>query len=181
MPQAQSGGALVTGANVVNETLSNDDIATNAAIAASKLNLAAAIGNSETKAEFIKSVVVAISSAEIKAMLATPKVLVAAPGAGKIIVPIIALFSFDFGTVQYANGGNVQIKYGTGGTQVLANIATAAITAAADTLRWLSPVSTAVTVDTGVNTDLVAQTATSEFITGDGTAKIFLLYREITL
>jgi len=45
---------------------------------------------------------ITLSSAEILALFTTPKTIVAAPGAGRIIVPLQAVIAFTFNSVAYA-------------------------------------------------------------------------------
>ena len=51
----------------------------------------------------VLSATVTISSAEILAGLTTPITIVAAPGAGKVIQPVLSFYSLQFGTVAYTN------------------------------------------------------------------------------
>lgn len=54
---------------------------------------------------------ITLSSAEILALNTTPKTLVAAPGAGKLIVPLATVHNFTYGTVQYATNTSLAIKH----------------------------------------------------------------------
>lgn len=77
-----------------------------------------------------------ITSAEILALNATPKVLISAPGAGKVvIVDEIQLF-LDFNSAAYVAGAgeDLQFEYVTGGVDIAAidNDAVAFLTASAD-------------------------------------------------
>ena len=56
---------------------------------------------------------VSLSSAEILALFTTPKTLVAATGAGTIILPERYIINFDWASVQYATHINLQAKMGS--------------------------------------------------------------------
>jgi len=51
-----------------------------------------------------------ISSSQIQDLVTNPVVLVPAPGAGKLILPTLALLEFTPGTQQMVNGGSVFIS-----------------------------------------------------------------------
>jgi hypothetical protein len=55
---------------------------------------------------------IAISSAELLALHTTRKVLVAAQGAGKVIVPLQFVQAFTFGGVGYTTGGGNALEIG---------------------------------------------------------------------
>lgn len=54
---------------------------------------------------------VLLSSAEWIAMYATPKLLVAAPGANKLLLVRDVRYEFDYSSVQYTTGGSVAVQY----------------------------------------------------------------------
>lgn len=81
--------------------------------------------------------VVALTNAEIKALRATPKELVAAPGAGRLLEFISALLLLDYGTNALTEStDNLGVKYHDGsGTQISETIeAGGFIDATADTM-----------------------------------------------
>lgn len=95
---------------------------------------------------------VALTNAEIKALRATPKQLVAAPGAGKMLVLIRAALLLDFGSnVLTETTDNLGIKFTDGsGVQVSDDIeATGFIDAAADTVVFARPKLDAITAKAG--------------------------------
>jgi hypothetical protein len=131
-----------------------------------------------------------ISSAEILALNATPKELIPAPGAGKIlVVDEIELF-MDFGSAAYVRDGGDEelvLQY-SGGVDVhaFANATDAFLTAAADVHRIIRPViydSAAVNfIPSGADNEaVVAYITNSEVITGDSDLKYKIRYRTITL
>jgi len=54
---------------------------------------------------------VLISSPQILNASAVPITIVPAPGPGKLLIPITALFSYRFGTIVYAGGGNEMVTW----------------------------------------------------------------------
>lgn len=137
----------------------------------------------------IRTATVTLSSAEILALHTTPKTLLAAPGAGKINVIDEIIFSFTAGT-QYANGNDLWIKYSTASAAVgniLVNyIGNAIIVSASSSIGGYYPQAqnptekTILTAGTNDSVHILGSNATP-FITGTGTAKIFIKYRIITL
>jgi hypothetical protein len=54
------------------------------------------------KEKILKSRTIIVTPAELKAIVATDKTLIEAPGAGKCIVPVRAVLTLDFVTTAYA-------------------------------------------------------------------------------
>lgn len=113
---------------------------------------------------FIHTDTVELSNADIKALRATPKTLVAAPGADKVVEFISAVLILDYGTnVLTESADNLVIEYATSGTDITAAIeATGFIDAAADTLKLVYAAITDVSAANAVNL------AVQLFNTGDG-------------
>lgn len=112
------------------------------------------------------TVEVTITNAQLKALRATPKELVAAPGSGYVLEFIRALVFLDYGSnVLTESADNMAIKLGDGsGTAVSETIeATGFIDAAADTLIPVIPAASAAIAKTAIdNKSLVLHN------TGDG-------------
>src|SRR3990167_2170993 len=127
---------------------------------------------------------VSISSAEILALGASPKELIAAPASGTAIVVEEYVHYFDYGTIQYANGSRLDVIFAGGSIGVLGNnvatgIPIADITGASNVIRGHGSEGTQPPISSATAVQLKASGA--EFITGDGTLKIFIKYRIITL
>lgn len=86
------------------------------------------------------------------------------------------MWDFAYGTVQFANGGNVSVEYASG-DDVCAVIETANVTSAADSLVVRPGTAVAIDDDSVVR----ITNATAPFITGDGTANVTLWYHIYTL
>jgi len=122
---------------------------------------------------------VEISSAEILDLFATPKTLVAAPGAGKLLEFISLLLAYDWGTVAYTIGtaGNLQVKYtdGSGVAVSTTRAATGFLDAVADTLSSLDKLEASVVP--AVNAPLVLTIATASPTAGDSPIHAKVAYR----
>ena len=95
---------------------------------------------------------IAVSNAEIKALAATPKTLVAAPGAGKCVEFISALIKLNYGTnVLSESDDNLSVRYTDGSGVIVSGTiqATGFIDQAADTYTNAIPVIDAIVAATG--------------------------------
>jgi hypothetical protein len=108
---------------------------------------------------------VELSNADIKALRATPKALVAAPGANKFIELVSAVLILDYGSeVLTESADNLVIQYHTSGQDLTAAIETTGfIDQAADQMAFINPAGVAtMTAANAVNK------AVELFNTGDG-------------
>lgn len=125
---------------------------------------------------------ITVSTAELKALNAVPKQLVAAPGAGKILILEDAQLFMDYGTVQYAGiaaGEDLVIAYTNGaGVQAAAIETTGFLDAAADAYRTVRPLADAAKTP-AVNAALVLALLVGEIITGDSPLKVRIRYRAV--
>lgn len=125
---------------------------------------------------------VTITATQLKALNATPITLVAAPGANKALVPILAVFFLDYNSAAYAgiaSGEDLTIKYTDGSGTVLATVETTGfLDATADATRFVQP-TTAAAFTPVANAVLVAHMASGEITTGDSPLKVRTYYRII--
>lgn len=96
----------------------------------------------------ILSTEVSCTNAEILALRATPKTLVAAPGAGKVLQFLGATLLYDFAVAAHTAGAgdDLAIRLNNAGTLTTVSQtveATGLVTAAADTMSFANPVGTA--------------------------------------
>jgi hypothetical protein len=130
---------------------------------------------------------VEISSTEIKALAATPKEIVAAPGADKFVQLIDAVVIHDFGTAAYAEPSapdDMQFQYdgGSGGAATGDIDATGLLTATADTFSVVAPTPPVkLAAADNVNKNLVLINTGGEYTTGDGTVTVKVTYRVLTM
>ncbi len=124
---------------------------------------------------------ITVTAAELKALNASPKTLIAAPGAGKAIVLDDVTFNFTYVAPQYTAGGDLEIRYNS--------VASNYFQLPTETLviRGTANFSYQYTRNGGgysypkINDPIILKNAGTEFATGNGTAKVILKYRIITL
>ncbi len=133
-------------------------------------------------AEFagMSSVDVTVTSAQLLALNATPKTLVAAPGAGKAIIFEGAVLHLDYNSAAYAGiaaGEDLSFKYTDGsGVEVATCEATGFLDATADEARYVRPADVAGFEPTA-NAALVLHMLTGEITTGNSPLKVRVYYR----
>lgn len=145
---------------------------------------APAFGSSPTGDGVTQWVEVALTAAEVKALRATPKTLVAAPGAGKYAEFVSAQLFLDYGTTQFAEdggGSNLGVRYTNGsGVQVSEDIEmTGYITQAGDYSTNTQAKKDAIVAKAGCeNQALVLHNiGAGEIVTGDSTMRVKVAYR----
>lgn len=135
---------------------------------------------------------VTVTAAELRALRATPKTLVAAPGSGYYLEFVAAHVWLDYGTVAHdapVNAGDDLAFRMTNGSGVIVATqeATGLVNASADVHTIVQPGSIAVGVAQNVlvveNAALVLHNAgAAEYAgTGDGVLKVIVWYRKVTL
>ena len=122
---------------------------------------------------------VEISAAEILALFTTPKELVAAPGAGKILEFISLLLAYDWNTTAYTIGTatDLQVKYtdAAGAAVSTTEAVTGFLDGVADDLRSLDKLEVSVTPV--VNAALVLTLAVANPTLGDSPIHAKVAYR----
>ena len=157
-------------------------VSTGDAITAAKMNLkleTVETGNMDET--LIKYAVVEISSAELLALFTTPKELVAAPGANKILEFISLLLAYDYLTTAYTIGAatDLQVKYtdGSGVAVSTTQAVTGMIDQTSDQIRAMDKLEASVTP--AVNAAIVLTLAGANPTLGVGTVHAKVAYRTI--
>lgn len=131
-----------------------------------------------------KNITVSLSSANILGMYATPVTVIPAPGAGKVILIDNVLLSHTHSGITYTGGGTTRLQY-TGATDNLLTTGfSSVLNQASDSLEYcVATRNTSYGSPTGMaaNTAVQITNATGAFATGNGTAKLFINYRIVTL
>lgn len=125
----------------------------------------------------IQYATVEIPSAELLQLFATPKVLVASPGANKVLEFVSLQLALDFGTVAYTTigCGDLQVSYVGGAAVSVVQAAIGFINAAADDLRLLDKLELSITPLAA--TALQLTLAGANPAAGDGTIHAKVAYR----
>lgn len=129
-----------------------------------------------TRIEFAE---VTVSSAEVLALNASPKTLVAAPGAGYLLEFLGAVIILDYNSVAYdgvASGEDLVIKYTNGsGAAVSTTLETTGfIDQTSDQIRTIKPLATDITP--AANAALVLHMLTGEIATGNSPLRLKVKY-----
>lgn len=123
-----------------------------------------------------------ISSADILAANATPKVLVTAPGAGRIVIVDRIILKMVRTATVYANGGALEFRYtNASGAKVAADIAASVVTTGGAGTEFNTVAGVVTSLTPVANAAVVMDNATAAFITGTGTAVIEIQYRIVSL
>lgn len=133
----------------------------------------------------IKYAEVAVSSAELLALNATPKTIVAAPGAGIVLVPLMIAVVLDFVSAAYAGiaaGEDLVLRYTDGsGAAAFTVEATGFLDAVADAIRLGAIAAAQAAAITPVaNAPLVLHMSTGEVTTGDSPLRVKLWYSQFS-
>lgn len=116
-----------------------------------------------------------ITSAEILLLNSAPKALVVAPGPGKVIEFMSAVFFLDFGGTAYDNSANLTVQTIAGDTAQSDAIAYGAcLELGADGYGMFQVLSAETVINVNDGLELVASTVPGA---GNGTLKIKVMYR----
>lgn len=167
--------------------ISNTGVTTIQAAAITSSKIAAnAVDYANIALDVAASATVTLTAAQVNGMYATPVQLLAAPGAGKLILIDSILWDITFVSAQYASGGAIQAQYGNtihgGGSPASASIAAATLNGVAAS-GFIANGSGAATLNapaTVENTSVYLSNATGAFTTGDSTVTLYVRYRVVT-
>lgn len=128
-----------------------------------------------------------LTAAQVNGMYATPVQLLAAPGAGKLIIIDQILWDIAFVSAQYAAGGAITAQYGNtvhGAGPAASGSLTAASLNGVAASGYLSNGGIAgslnVAASASLNTAVYLSNATGAFTTGDSTVTMYIKYRVVT-
>lgn len=169
-------------------TISNTGVLTIANLAVTGAKMAAnTVDFGQIALEVAASATVALSAAQVNGMYAAPVQLIAAPGAGKLILIDSILWDIAFVSAQYAAGGAIAAQYGNtvhgAGPAASGTLAAASLNGVAAS-GYLSNAGSAgllnVTATASENTAVYLSNASGAFTTGDSTVNLYVRYRIVT-
>lgn len=125
-----------------------------------------------------------IATADVLTAYATPVELVAAPGAGKIIVPLLIMTYMDYNSAAYAT--NTTLRFGwdgaSAGTAVLYGTQASIINQTTDMTAWFLPTSTSVaSITSAVNKNFCLSVSTGNPTAGNSGLSVYTIYLVITI
>lgn len=123
---------------------------------------------------------VTVTTAQVKALNATPVQLVAAPGTGLMIVPVLAQLYLPYVSAAYAciaAGEDLEIRYTNGSGTLWATIETTGFLDQTATQHRVVLPTAAAAFTPAANAPLVLDLAAGEIITGDSPLKVRTYYR----
>jgi hypothetical protein len=125
----------------------------------------------------IQVITVSLTAANIIAMFTTP-ITVIAGVAGQVPVIEEAVWSFTVGGTQFTGGGTTKLAEETSGTTLMIGPSASFINAAASAVQTRLPAD-GITRTSGKG--IQVSNNTGAFATGNGTMKLFIAYRMVTL
>lgn len=121
-----------------------------------------------------------LTSAQILGMYATPVQIVAAPGVGRIVLPIAYQGTYTHVATQYAAGGVIGLEYGNAanlaGPAASSTLAAATFNGYAASNTFVLTVDATDTLANIANQGLFLSNQTAAFTTGDGTLRMNVIY-----
>lgn len=176
---ATAGDITATAGNIT--ATAGDITATAGNVVATAGNLVATAGGVTLNGNTYYEDTVVVSSSELLALAASPKTLVAAPGAGKYLKFIGADLILDYNSAAYVEGTyNAAIRYTDGSGVIVSNEieTTGFLDQEADTMTSVVPVKDAIVALSGaVNKPLVLDNVGGgEWTTGDSPLNVVIRY-----
>lgn len=188
-PLAKSDQLGICKLNSAHFTVTEGDVAIKAnSIGTADLE-ANVVDNGQIAEDLVQQTQVTLTAAEVKALAATQKTLVAAPGAGKAIQFLGAMLKLNYGSEVFTEtADNLVIKYTNASGVAVSDVveATGFIDQSADTITNAIPVKDAIVAGTSCeNQALVLDNNGDGEIAGnasnDSTLSVDIVYRVVTL
>lgn len=138
----------------------------------------------------LQSVSVPMTSSEFKNLLAAPKLIVAPPGVGKLIIGYSIVIELLWGTTQYANGSEVALYYGNGDILTAAVVSDGTSAAIFNFVTYDTIISNRMYVygteyyydaTLSVNTGVYLRVDTTDFTTGDSNFVVHFSYEVLNV
>jgi len=201
MPLAQSGGSNVGTSQIIDNEIMDADVNAAAAIKRSKLDFGTGLDNTDIKAgaaiaeskvdfgdgidlanlkeNVIKTAEISVSAAEVLAMSVTPKEIIAAPGDGKIIICEDITLYLNAGATGFSGTTTVRFTYAN--SALLLHAIEPTIQGTVDKIFQLNKNDGIDELTAGINKAVILRPSSGAFTAGDGSLKVLVKYRIITL
>ncbi|VVB70624.1 Uncharacterised protein [uncultured archaeon] len=169
-------------------TISNTGVLTIANLAVTGAKMANnTVDYAQLALDVAASATVTLTASQVQNLYATPVQLIAAPGAGKLILIDSILWDIAFVSAQYAAGGAIAAQYGStihgAGPAASGTLAAASLNGVAAS-GFLSNAGSAgllnVASSASLNTAVYLSNASAAFTTGDSTVTLYVKYRVVT-
>lgn len=142
---------------------------------------AGAVTSAKMAEDLVRTVQVSLTAANIIAMGTTPVSLIAAPGAGKIIIIEHILFKMVRTGTAFTGGGAAEFRYtDASGAKVSADVAAAVITTGGAGTEYAAVGGLEASLTPVANAAVVIRNGTAAFAAGTGTAVVTIKYRIVT-
>jgi hypothetical protein len=187
--EVQAGGSITRGNQITSDANGKAVVASDGNVIIGKALASASAGDilpillhaaGDSDAAPLYFADVTVSTEELLALGTTPKTLVAAPGAGNLLVLEMVQLWLDFATTAYdgiASGEDLSIKYtNASGVEVAQIEATGFLDGTADETRYIKAASAAA-VQPVANAALVLSMLVGNIATGDSPLKVRVFYR----
>jgi hypothetical protein len=122
-----------------------------------------------------------LTAAQIKALYATPLSLVAAPGAGKIIVPIEIFAKYTFGTTAFTGSNALEFRYTSNNGAKFSTDINASFLLSASGTNYRSMKALHTELVPVVNAPLTISVPSADPAQGLGVLEVSVAYRVITI
>ena len=166
--------ALTALANAIqNETVAGANSATRVGTLFNNL-----VDSKQNVLNAIVTVKVSLSSAEILALFTTPKTLVAAQGAGTVLVPIRILINEIYNSIVYATNTTLIVA---GGTIFSTNLSSALGFSSSQLATFTLNTNATGSPASSTNTALTLTTSVGNPTAGNSTIDVYITYAVITL
>lgn len=169
--------------NKTDHFIDEDSFASNSATKVPSQQSVKAYVDAQVAVGGLTTATVDITSSEILNIFTTPKQIIAAPGAGKILQVVSLMAYYKFGTTAYSASASFAFKYDNASGAAVNISSLTMLDNAADALIFpeLATQTNDVLVTPYVNKNIIFTNTSANPTSGDGTLRIYVTYKTITV